>query len=492
MKLQILACIGFLIASAITVEAYTGLPEYAPGEIIVKLKDTSILSAHSMQELKERHKIVETEVMDEKISTTGMAYTIRPKEQIVKLRSDSKLDAKRIAEDFEKDPNVEYAEPNYLYYLSHVPDDALYSQQWAHQNSNAEDGWDIEQGSGVVIAIIDTGVRYGHEDLQANMLGDCSNGCPDGTGYDTVDIYTSWYENEGYTLISGEDYISRDNDPFDYHGHGTHCAGIAAGKADNSLGIAGACPGCKIMPIRASFAIEYGGNSYGCLENDDVAAAIIYATDNGARVISMSFGGTASSQTIQNAVNYAHNNGVTMLAAAGNFNTDSMVYPAALDNVIGVAAIAADNKKASYSNYGSWVDIAAPGGDITKDSMILSTVPTYGIITHPSGYKPIQGTSMATPYAAGLAGLILSRKPGIVSEDVREYMLLGSAETAETSYAIGNRVDLNKTMHICSLSGSCYFADINYDDSISLGELMEHIGSEEENNIMVTGCWIEK
>ena len=281
---------------------------------------------------------------------------------------------------YAEDPDVEYAEPNYLRHLCFTPNDTHFSEQWAHVNTEAELGWDIQTGSrGVTIAIIDTGVAYNHKDLADNMLGDCNEGCPQGEGYDFVDINTQQYIDDGYELIPEEDYTEIDNNPLDYNGHGSHCAGIAAGAGNNGVGIAGVCMECRIMPLRVAFSILEDGEESGASEVDDIANALKYAADNGADVINMSYGGEES-QTESLAIDYAYTMGVVLVAAAGNEETDSQInsYPAAYDNVIAVAATAGDDSKAYYSNYGDWVDVAAPGGDSGKDHMILSTVPLVG------------------------------------------------------------------------------------------------------------------
>jgi thermitase len=312
-------------------------------------------------------------------------------------------------------PDVEYAEPNYISRALYVPDDPLYPRQWAHKKTQAEAGWDMTRGDpDIVIAIVDTGVDYTHEDLAANIWKDIDGHL----GRDFVDIDTAAYVREGYELIKSEDYTDVDDEPLDYYGHGTHCAGIAAAVSGNGIGIAGTAGNCRLMPVRAGFAIKYGGNIYGSFEYDDIFNAVVYAADNGADVISMSFGGP-DSQTIKDAIDYAYSSGVVLVAAAGNDASNAKKHPAGYGNVIAVGATAQDDSRAYYSNYGYWIDICAPGGDYYKDTMILSCVPKAGVLSDPSGYKTLQGTSMACPYVAGTVGLILSRHPDFSKEEVR-------------------------------------------------------------------------
>jgi subtilisin family serine protease len=336
---------------------------------------------------------------------------------------DTTVDIPAICAQYAKDESIEYAHPNYRYTIELIPDDPLYSQQWAHQMTQAEPAWDIETGNkDVVIAIIDTGVDFNHEDLAENIWRD-AQGKP---GNDFVDIDIAEYIDDGYQLVSGEDYIDLDDDPQDYHGHGTHCAGIAAGIGSNATGISGVCPGCEIMPVRAGFSIIHPtGVETGILEDDDIAHAVIYAVDNGADILSMSFGGPGS-PTLKAAMEYAFAHGAIAIAAIGNNSSDRKSYPAAYDSVIAVTATTDVDYIAPFSNFGFWADIAAPGDDI------LSTVPLAGTLGDPSGYRELSGTSMACPYVAGTAALIISHFPLDTVLDVKR-RLYGGAEDKGSS-----------------------------------------------------------
>jgi hypothetical protein len=219
---------------------------------------------------------------------------------------DKALDILEACAAYSEDPDVEYAEPNYLVEANYTPSDPLFSQQWAHQNTEAELGWDIQRGEAdITIAVIDTGVAYDHEDLAGNMLGNCSGGCPQGQGYDFVDVDTQSYIDAGYELIPEEDYTNIDNDPSDYNGHGSHVAGVAASVGDNGVGISGVCMGCRIMPVKMGFSMLRNGEEYAVSETDAILNALIYAADNGADIICMSFGG-AFSQSMLDAIDYAY------------------------------------------------------------------------------------------------------------------------------------------------------------------------------------------
>lgn len=292
-----------------------------------------------------------------------------------------------------------------------TPNDPYFSQQYMHDKIDSLAAWTQTKGSGSVVAVIDSGVDYLHPDLSSNIwvnageipnngIDDEGNGYVDDViGYDFVDTFPD-------PNIPQEDYLNEDNDPSDYGGHGTHVAGIIAAVANNQKGVAGVCPECKIMSLRAGYAP-------GWLEHADIVQAIIYATDNGAHVINMSFGGSYDNHVMKAALDYAHINGVVLVAAAGNGNTDEASYPGSYENVIGVAATDSGDNRAGFSNYGYWTDVAAPGVDI------LSTVPTNGYwlsqsyppLSYDTGYANISGTSMAAPVVSGVAGLVHAKSP---------------------------------------------------------------------------------
>jgi thermitase len=241
-------------------------------------------------------------------------------------------------------PGVRYVEPNYLYYAVATPNDPGYSRQWALPKIQANLAWDIWQPqSPRYIAIIDTGIDYNHSDL-VNKFRRLSNG----------QIY-------GYNLINNTTNANDDN------GHGTHCAGIAAAEINNGIGVAGIAgwrPGLsgynqyvQLMPVKVLDA-----NGSGTLTN--VARGITWAADNGAHVLSMSLGGSSGAQSLSDAVNYAWTRGCLIVAAAGNGGSSSPQYPAYYTNCIAVAATDSSDTLTYFSQYGSWVDIAAPGAGI--------------------------------------------------------------------------------------------------------------------------------
>ena len=253
--------------------------------------------------------------------------------------------------------SVEFAEPNYIARaFDTVPNDPSWSSQYGPTNIQGPQAWDLTTGSNsVTIAVIDTGVDLNHPDLSAKVVGGC-------------------------------DFVNRDDVAQDDNGHGTHVAGIAAAASNNGVGIAGVSWGARVMPVKVLSAS--GSGSY-----QDVASGIIFAADNGAQIINMSLGGSSPSSVLEDAVNYAFNRGVLVVASAGNSGNSTPPYPAAYTNAFAVAATDSNNNRASFSTYGSFVDIAAPG---------VSIYATYFDDT----YASLSGTSMSAPHVAGAAALL--------------------------------------------------------------------------------------
>ena len=412
-------------------------PNFIPGTIIVKYKSDVIfqISIPEKRVIQTGFSSLDTLFNKYKVSEMKKVFpNVRDDKgllsQVYKHKISCDNDIFTVLNEFKNNPYVEFAEPNYLAYTTFIPNDPRYHEQWAHQNTQAEMGWDLEQGdTNVTIAIIDTGVDYTHQDLHENIYPEM---------YDFVEINIVDYENAGLNLVAGEDYLFEDSDPMDFNGHGTHCAGIAAARGNNEIGIAGVNLFSNIMAVRAGFEInhQYLG-SLGSLEYDDIAQAIIFAVDNGADIISMSFGGPADELLVKPAIDYAYDAGVILVAAAGNSNTDSKSYPAGFDEVIAVSSTAQDDSKAYYSNYGDWIDVAAPGGDQNKDTMIISSVPlTGGALCDPSGYRFLQGTSMACPYVAGLSALILSKNHSLSNKMVKS-ILINTVDEVDSICDIG-------------------------------------------------------
>jgi len=315
---------------------------------------------------------------------------------------------------FNKESDVEYAEPDYIAHAFLVPNDPFYQYQWHLDNVgtggiHVEAAWDTSNGAGVTVAVIDTGVAY--------------------ESYDETNTKRYYLAPDlaDTAFTPGWDFVNNDAHPNDDNGHGTHVAGSVAQSTNNASGVAGVAYGASIMPIKV---LDAGGSgTYSAIAN-----GIIFAADHGAKVINLSLGGSSGSQTLENALAYAYGKGVTIVAAAGNNGTGSLSYPAAYnDYVIAVGATRYDEQKASYSNYGPGLDLMAPGGQMcTNDSWRCTTndqnhdgygdgvlQQTFSGATNNFGYYFYQGTSMASPHVAAVAALVISYGNAISPDDVR-------------------------------------------------------------------------
>ncbi|MFA5270158.1 MAG: S8 family serine peptidase [Patescibacteria group bacterium] len=266
--------------------------------------------------------------------------------------------------------------------IQQLATDPLFSQQANLQQIRIQQAWDITTGVGTVIAVIDTGVALNHDDLVGKFWVN-----PKEIPNNHIDD-----DNNGYVDdINGYNFYQNNNDVSDQNGHGTSIAGIIAAQVNNGKGIAGINWNAKLMVLKAL-------NSLGGGEYNNVANAIRYAADNGAKVINMSFGTYVDSLDLEQAVNYAINKGVIIVAAGGNNSKGQLLYPSIYSNVIAVGAVDGSGYRASFSNYGSNLDVMAPGVNI----------PSANYITHDS-YTNNSGTSFATAHVTGLVSLMLAR-----------------------------------------------------------------------------------
>jgi subtilisin family serine protease len=388
-----------IIAISIIASSVISAEEYAPGEILVKFKaiqqeDTAVQSL--------RAKINATKIKKFQINNVYQ----------LKLQSGASVES-AVASAY-TDPNVEYAEPNYkLSINATTPNDPSFTSLWGLNNSgqtggtadsdiDATEAWDIvrEASNSIIIAVIDTGVDYTHPDLADNMWVNSdeipNNGIDDdNNGY--IDDYRGW------------DFAYNDNNPIDGHYHGTHCAGTIAAVGNNSIGVSGVAWRAKIMPVKF---LDDSGSGY----TSNAISSIQYATANGAKILSNSWGGGAYSQALKDAITVSHNAGTLFVAAAGNSttNNDSTPhYPSTydVDNIIAVAATDHNDNLASFSCYGqTTVDLAAPGVNI------YSTKPN-------NTYGSLSGTSMATPHVSGMCALVWTQYPNLTNLQIKARLL---------------------------------------------------------------------
>ncbi len=305
-----------------------------------------------------------------------------------------------------KDQNPTYdltCEPNYIVETTRGADDPYLGSLWGMSAIQAPAAWDVTTGSAAVtVAVVDTGIEYTHPDLATNIAVNTgevpANGIDDDQNGFVDDVY-------------GYDFINNDANPMDDHFHGTHCAGTIGAVGDNGLGVAGVAWNVQLMPVKVLSSTGSGSIA-------SVVAGINYAVHRGVKIISMSLGTSSYSQTLESAIENAKQQGVLIVAAAGNSGQNSDLYPlypaaSTQDNVISVAASTQTDGLASFSNFGATsVDLAAPGVSI------LST-------TLAQGYGYASGTSMATPHVAGMAAILKSVNPGLSYSEIKAALLQG-------------------------------------------------------------------
>jgi subtilisin family serine protease len=403
-RILVVALICFSISLGSALAARSVQParkaRYIPGELLVKYRASARTAA------------LEGSERQRGVSTLRTFESIRVRH----LKLPEGMTVEEALEIYRDDPDVEYAEPNYYRHATVIPDDIFFDNLWGLDNTgqaggtvdadiDAPEAWETQTGSSaVVVAVLDTGADWDHEDLSANIWNnddEAENGADsDGNGY-TDDI-------------RGWDFVNNDNDPDDDHSgtyHGTHVSGTIGAEGDNGIGIAGVNWSVSVMPLKI---LDANGDGFVSDEID----AMNYAVANGANIINASFSGGSYSQSEHDAVNSARAAGVLFVAAAGNDgqdNDDIPAYPANydLDNVIAVAATDQNDDMAWFSNYGATsVDVAAPGVNIysTKAG---------------DTYQYMSGTSMATPHVAGLAALIWAENVGFSHDQVKDRILNG-------------------------------------------------------------------
>jgi subtilisin family serine protease len=360
-----------------TFSAPHGDPGVRADEIIIKVKPGVALSDAA------RVTGADAETLDTALREAGAtwAYSLGPGSSTYRIQLRTNADIEDVARQLASNSGVVHAEPNHIRTLMRSPNDSVIDQQWALRNIRAFEAWDVTTGGDITIAVLDTGVSPTHPDLRNKLL-------------------------------PGYDFFNNDADPSDDEGHGTHIAGVAAAESDNGVGVAGVCWGCKILPVKV-----LGRRGQG--DDATIAAGIRWATDQGARIISMSLGGPEDTQALRDAVAYARERNVLIVAASGNGQLDGNApnYPAAYPEVLAVSATGASDTVTGFSTTGDFVDIAAPGVGVWS-TLWARGADTYGVAN---------GTSAAAPHVAGAAALILSLRPDLRADQVAD-LLQASAD----------------------------------------------------------------
>lgn len=310
-------------------------------------------------------------------------------QRVYKVKFSNIMGVESLIKDLAADPAVEYAEKVPICVTSYTPNDPMYTSpnNWHLLQINAPSAWNVYNGtSTITVAVVDNAIMTSHPDLLANIW--TNPGEIPANGID--DDGNGWIDDgKGWDVGDNDNNVLPPNTTFS---HGSHCSGIAGARTDNTVGIASIGFNVKIMPVKAT------ANSAGANTITNGYGGIIYAARSHARVISCSWGGTVSASTDQSVIDYAWNKGCIIICAAANDGNNVLHYPAAYNNVYAVASTGSGDAKSSFSCYGTWVDISAPGENI------YSTIPN-------TSYGNMSGTSMATPLVAGLAGLMLSKNP---------------------------------------------------------------------------------
>ncbi|MBD3166240.1 S8 family serine peptidase [bacterium] len=398
-----------------------------------------------------------------------------------------------IAEELLASGRFEFALPDYLIPMDYIPDDPRITSQWFHGVMQNFDAWDHLNGENVVIGVIDSGFDFNHPDLWENVwvnpdedidgdpspfnpmfpelpgtFGDENEVDDDGNGY--VDDFIGWDWVSGANAAPGEDGSNPDNNPMDFGGHGTGVGAAAAEVGDNGDGAVGVAYGAKILPLRCGYEDPSG---QGLVQSSAGLQAMQYSAvmadlHDLKLIVNMSYGSNNSWTPMANAIDAAFNAGVLPVGAAGNDNSPQLHYPAAYNHVMSVAATTSQDQRASFSNYGTWVDVAAPG---------------QGCHTawFDDSYTTWDGTSVASPIAAGVAALVASRWPN-AGPAVWEEKVLESAEDIGSSQPIGSgRVNSYRAIT------QSYWPDLTFEEIEVIEEIPNNRGDAGETvQIVVT------
>jgi len=426
-----------IVAAGLNASPAAAREQYAPGEILIKLTpecrelvnraDCGRLASFGIPEL---------DRLSSECGITRIVYLIHdphPGELAKKygmdlyywLFTNPGADVPATVAAYQACPRVAWAGPDLMRPLDEVPNDPRYPNQWHLTKTGCQYAWDISHGdSNVKIGVVDDGVDYFHPDIASNVW---INNAEDINGNHRFDPYPppqgdlNDYDDDGNGYIDdviGYDFKNQDPDPYPVGSddHGTHCWGITNAVTNNDTGVASIGWGCRGMGLKAG----EGGAVYMA----PAIAAIYYCVEKNAWVSSHSYGSASPYQPEQDAMQYETDAGGVVCCAAGNDGVSSPHYPGAYECVIGVAATGANGSRTSWSNYGTWVDVAAPG------DAIISTVPD-------SGYTAMSGTSMACPFTAGLVALIKAANPGWANTEVRDWLYATCDTMPDSLYHIG-------------------------------------------------------
>src|SRR6266508_879395 len=373
-------------------------------ELVIKLRLGAALSSQALA--RGPHAVDLNRLL--RSAGAGVARELVPGSDTYRMRVRPGADLPALIADLSANPDVAFAEPNHSRTMMRTPNDPVITQQWALRDIHAFEAWDITTDGGITIALLDTGVSPSHPDLKGKLL-------------------------------HGHDFANNDDDPSDDEGHGTYTAGVAAAATDNGAGIAGICWGCKILPVKV-----LGSRGQG--DDATIAAGIRWAVDQGVRIISMSLGGPDDTDVMRDAVAYAHDHNVLIIAASGNGQAEGNLpnYPAAYPSVLAVAATNSTDGVTGFSTTGSFVDIAAPGVGLWSTLWLRGEGDTYGVAN---------GTSAACPHVAGAAALALTLRPDLSADQLAQVLEAAAddqgAPGRDPEYGYG-RINLLRTVQMAA------------------------------------------
>lgn len=467
----------------VTASAWSEQADYLPGQILVKFREAP--TSPTLGELSRRFQarsirlfgdLGSSESLESRIRQVRAKFPRRARRapshalmpegleriHVVEIEGESIEEALQA---FRADPNVEYAQPNYILRAETIPNDPYlsssgswgqgYEDLWGLHKIGAPAAWELSRGEGVVVAVVDTGLDYNHPDIWDNVWVNPEriedrNG--DGrTDLDDVDVNGNRIVDPGEIVdhMFGWDFSTldddvEDNDPMDGDGHGTHVSGIIAATGDNGTGVAGVAWKSRILAVK-------GLNDGGFGSTSGLARAVRYAAEMGADVINSSWGGDGLSPVLKEVFDYARGLGVLAVAAAGNDNEDvgserlCRTSPACIGSVMAVAAFDEHDEKVYFSNWGRKVEVAAPGGNGLVDPAV-SYQPLRNILSLRAAstgdpslalggiYIRQAGTSMASPHVAGLAALLVARQPGHGTELIRLILQASAVDVGDPGF----------------------------------------------------------
>ena len=437
-RLVVKSCAAALLAFFLTASAYAAsvsLQESAPWELLIQTADDRNPASHSPPgwTIESAEQLLPFNLNKSRNLPRRSASLRKRLERTWRLRfkpTKKSVDLDQARQYYERQTWTVWAEPNWILRPCEdetIPNDPEWENLWNLRDIQMPKAWSVEKGgSSVVVAVIDSGSDLKHPDLQGQFWTNADeiegNGLDDdGNGY--VDDIVGWDFTHAPTVLARGDFQNPDPEPQDETGHGTHVSGIVLARPDNGKHIAGVAWRCKLMALRSGFAGAISGVG---LQSDDSAEAIVYAAENGADIINMSWGSEGSSFVLLDAIRYAHSLDVFMSAAVGNRGDLGIRYPAAFPETFAVAASDIEGSAASFTSGYAAADLAAPGSNIV--SLHLN-----------EGLRRLSGTSMSAAHVSGAAALMKAKRPALRAAEIASILKASADALVEERALLGVR-----------------------------------------------------